>query len=214
MPHVTDGEEVRLWNRACHLVLDHSGRARLHDTRAALNGIALGLDIIRHELASPGPAANAPRVIDIMRRDLQAAAAELDGLQALVTVMASEDVCGLGPAVEWADTVARPVAERCGVELRVSTPSVMSGLPIDRRLGMVIALALVEGTLAGPLGGSCSLTVTREPAALVIEWKVAPRDQGGDPMSPRMLDWLLGPRTRVVEERDQRRLTIELPKAK
>jgi hypothetical protein len=148
-----------------------------------------------------------------MRRDLQAAAAELDGLQALVTVMASDDVCGLGPAVEWADTVARPVAERCGVELRVSTPSVMSGLPIDRRLGMVIALALVEGTLAGPLGGSCSLTVTREPAALVIEWKVAPRDQAGDPMAPRMLDWLLGPRTRVVEERDQRRLTIELPKA-
>lgn len=212
MPHVTDGEEMRLWNRACHLVLDNSGRARLHDTRSALNGIALGLDILRHELASPGPATNAPRVIDIMRRDLQAAASELDGLQTLVTVMGSDEPCGLGPAVEWADAVARPVAERCGVELRVSTPSVMSSLPIDRRLGMVIALALVEGTLAGPLGGACSLTVTRDPAAMEIEWRVASRDGAAEPMTPRMLDWLLGPRARVVEDHDRRRLTIELPK--
>ncbi|MEZ5319163.1 MAG: hypothetical protein R2752_17315 [Vicinamibacterales bacterium] len=204
-----------VWSQAWHLVLDQSGRARLHDTRAALNSIALGLEVLRHDDGAAGQAmpVEAPRVLAIMHRDLHAAADQLTGLHALVTSAGSADLARLGAAVEWADLVTRPVARRCGVALHVPAAGDLPALPVDRHFALGVAVALIEGVLAAPRGGACALHLAANPRALAITWPAGTAEEGASPpIGPRVLDLILGRRDRQSRDAGHRVLTIELPR--
>jgi hypothetical protein len=201
-----------VWSRACHLVFDQSGRARLHDTRAALNSIAIGLEVLRHELDDPA-SPNAGRVIDIMNRDLVAAADELAGLHALVTATAHGPAARLGGMVEWAETMARPVARRCGIELVAPAPDDLPVRDVDPRLGLALAVALVEAMLAGARGSRCALGWQPAAEALVVEWDVAPTGQSEPAVALPFVELMLGPGDRLAQDGAHRALTIALARA-
>lgn len=202
-----------VWSRACHLVFDQSGRARLHDTRAALNSIALGLEVLRHELDGSGASPNAGRVIDIMNRDLVAAADELTGLHALVTMTAHGPDARLGGMVEWAEQVARPVARRCGVELVVPAPDDVPSRDVDQRLGLALAVVLVEAILAGARGSRCALGWLPTAEAFVVEWDVASTGQSEPAVAVSFVELVLGPGDRLAQDGAHRALKIALPRA-
>ena len=194
------------------MVLDQSGRARLHDTRAALNNIALGLEVLRHELAGSG-SASAPRVLDIMQRDLAAAADELSGIHALLTSVSSDELTRLASCLEWADQVARPVARRCGVSLAVPLPSTVPVRDVNRCLAVAVAEALVEATLQGPRGSRCALSIAPDRDSLLIEWRVADAHAPTNGFGSGLLDLVPGSKSRFEADGDRRALTIELTHA-
>jgi hypothetical protein len=208
-----DNGSADLWWRACQVVLDEAGRARLHDTRAALNSIALGLEVIRDDRARPAPAPGTERVLDVMRRDLLAASDELTGLQALVCQVGGDELTRLGTSLDWVLAVAGPVAKRCGLDLELPESSALGDQTVHPRFALAVALTLVEAALATPRGERGVVRYDAAGPSLFVEWIVAPDRSAREELAPLILPLVPGTETAWTREGGRRQLRIDLTRA-
>jgi len=202
-----------IWTRTCRLVLDQSGRARVHDTRAALNGIALGVEVLRHDDGRASGSTERTRVFELMRRDLTEAVDELSGLHALISTLAVEDLRRLGPALEWADRAARPVAHRQGVLLQMPAPGAVPNAPVDEHFAVALAAAIIEAVLLAPRSSRCVAQVAPGPRALVIESDEVSRGRPGlRSVADDCLEWL-GATLNRTRDGNHHKLQIRIPQS-
>jgi hypothetical protein len=202
--------QAELWWRACHFVLDQAGRARLHDTRAALNSVALGLEVIRYDRQRQDSAPGAERVLDVMRRDLLAASDELMGLQSLIGHVVGDELTRLGACLEWIASVAGPVAHRCGVDLEWPDANTVGNVTVHPRLALAVALALMEATLSSPRGGRGIVRYDAHAPALLADWTVQPDAPANSALAPQVLALVPGARPHWTGEGERRQLRIDL----
>jgi hypothetical protein len=203
----SQGDALDLWRAACQRVLSEAGRARLHDVRAALNGVAVSAEVLHMASTSPDAPPVAGQMVENIRHDLSAAASELMALEALLTQTASPNGCRWPEAVEWAFAMTEPVARRRQVML--VAPAAVPPLDTDSRSGLCVALALLEASAAAPRGSRCEMRSEPEARGLVLEW-IAPRDASSDTLAPRLFALVFGARARWSHEGDHRRLDLSL----
>ncbi len=150
-PQSTQARAVETWRKGYERLLDETCRARLHDLRASLNGLSVGLEVVRMATAGQvgaDEAAAAARMADGMGRDLSAAVASIEGLERIVTAAPPGSHVELREAVDWAVTVTGPVLRRR--RMRLSPPATLPAQPADARTGVAIGLALVETAGVAP----------------------------------------------------------------
>jgi hypothetical protein len=211
-PHGTGSQgdgALDTWRSACQRVLSESGRARLHDVRAALNSVAVSAEVLHMASASPDalPGSVAGQMLQTIRHDLATAAAELLALEALLTQTAAPAPGRWPQAVEWAFAMTEPVARRRQIVL--VPPSSVPPVEADTRAGLCLALALVEASADAAAGSRCVMRALPEPPSLTLEW-IAPRGSTSDTLAPRLFAWVFGPRARWSHEGDHCRLDLTI----
>jgi hypothetical protein len=147
-------------------VLLECGRARVHTLRNALNAVSLGVELLDDSSVPNSRAAS-------LRQQIGEAAAEIEGLQALILETAQPQLLTLPDAAAWALRMTTPVARRRSVELVVPFPVYdLPSVSVSPGFSVALSEVLVTACLASNRGTRCTITGSSgKDIALSVEWQ-------------------------------------------